>query len=320
MKGYFLSIAKQSGLRYTARGAQTRTLSDSKRADELTPLEREETVLVTPSMPGNEALQNTKANRADGRLAEEQQASLTNTEQKQEPQVQEQLSFRIAEQRGARIMRNEIKPVYSSGKNSDNSQSIKVEKEIERSHTSRLSVVEPDSPERSVRADGANMPILHHAPIQHAELEEEDPTNQPYTHGEEKKGFFARTAALIEKGEAGAVDMPSILFQEVQEWAAALPLDAGSVHVDAENTGNEISRVAHPIATGVVTVHNSTKPGKAEYIQPMEQNFELSIGTISVIIEEPEKLHQQDQPVQQNNRVANQENGFMFSRLNRSYL
>jgi hypothetical protein len=140
----------------------------------------------------------------------------------------------------------------------------------------------------------------------------------------EQPRFFVKTAELIEKGEASSDDIGGILFQEVRQWVSSGPAEPQAP-------------AANPEAVETVTVrdinHREREPGtvmigerfhqerSSEPAALAEQNFNLSIGTISVIIEDPEKPAEpvrviQNEPAQNNSSDTKRE----FSRFSRNYL
>lgn len=324
MKGYFTNLSKHSVLRHSGESAHARALSVGNPVVGMTPLELDETVLVPPSMHGNVQQAALTKERVDRPKITPEQEPIDNgvQNQKQNLPAQEQLSVQIPEPNGKKVVFNEIKPSYSPNKNSENNSPVMVESNAQQSSASaRLSVVGQAILKTPGQSEEASGQTLHREPKQPAGLEAVMQSDLPSAHEPEKKEYFARTAAIIEKNKKGPSDIQAILFQEVQEWAAASPVIAGMVQADVEEpTTFEIAAVSQPKDPGVVTIRESDQPGRVEHIRPMEQNFELSIGTISVIIEESEKPRQPEPPAQQNNKAVVQENGFRFSRLNRSYL
>lgn len=322
MKGYFSRIANQSGLRYSEQNAQTHALSGGKRADGVTPIEREETVFVPPPIQVNKAQAAIETDRADKLQTRPQQEPTETTEQRQKPPVREEISAQMPEKRGTKIVLKETQTVSEPVENTANQPPILGGNKIEQySASGGFSIIEQTVFNKSGLSDEANKQTPNRDQIEPEEIEEVKPSEPRSVLEAEKKEYLTRTAAIIEKGEFGSADIQTILFQEVQDWVAASPVSARVVKADAEDLETVvITEVAQAKEPGIVTIRDSILPERAEHIGPMEQSFELSIGTISVIIEESKKQHQPEPPTQQNNKASVQENGFGFSRLNRSYL
>ncbi len=147
------------------------------------------------------------------------------------------------------------------------------------------------------------------------------------------KDFFERTSEILQGREAEPSAVQTILIQEVQEWIAAgrIPTDDIMTHVDADREPQQPEE-PHLIIErkpGVVRIGDRKPPdissdnvqestaSSAERIN--EQNFEISIGSISVVVEG-------DEPVPQPAPAATQQRGPTrsasprTSRLSRHYL
>jgi hypothetical protein len=136
-----------------------------------------------------------------------------------------------------------------------------------------------------------------------------------------KKGYFARTVPIIDKGEPGTPDVQKIVFHDVLEWVAASPFDAGTQQPHCENiTAVLLSDAAQSRVPGDVKVRENAQNKRPEQAGLKERNFDLSIGTISVVIEEPPRPHQPEPPVHHNGTAAARASEPRYSRLNRSYL
>ncbi|MFN0140322.1 MAG: hypothetical protein ACKVQW_09575 [Pyrinomonadaceae bacterium] len=178
---------------------------------------------------------------------------------------------------------------------------------------------------------------------------------------ESDRRYFARTAQLIDGQEAAPEEARTILLHEIQEWVAAGALPDAEIvstvgevkpaakaiqeivkalepepgvvrirekHVDETATTQETVTTLEP-HPGVVRIREkhveetATAEAHRQSADVEEQNFNLSIGTISVVIEGDDRPAQppaesgRAQPTTQSSR---NNAGDRFSRLSRSYL
>ena len=113
-----------------------------------------------------------------------------------------------------------------------------------------------------------------------------------------EKKFFERTVEIVEGQTAEPAEVHTILLREVQEWIAA-----GQTAPD-EVTAGVADFAAEPIPDtslpserepGVVRIAERRAKPSPELVQEVsmtdfrEQNFELSIGSISVVVEADER-------------------------------
>lgn len=202
-------------------------------------------------------------------------------------------------------------------------------------------------PEKGVTASlpaGGNTPSLtgEFAPrvtaVEHREFVEEEaastisaePPDEPDLHPTvitetvDRPRFFAKTAEIIEKGEAAPADISTILFQEVRQWVASGPskTEPPAATPEALETLTVRDNLRKETEPGTVVIRERIEQERSsEPAALAEQNFDLSIGTISVIIEDPEKAPEPVRAIQ-NERSQNNSSGTKreFSRLSRNYL
>lgn len=151
---------------------------------------------------------------------------------------------------------------------------------------------------------------------------------------ESDKRYFTRTAHLIDGQEVAPEEARTILFHEIQEWVAAgassdaeilSRIDAGKP--EAKETQESVKKVEPE--PSVVRIREKSVEENVASAAPRqstdikEQDFNLSIGTISVVIEgedrpvQPPAAAVRQQPATQN---SHNNAGDRFSRLSRSYL
>jgi hypothetical protein len=159
--------------------------------------------------------------------------------------------------------------------------------------------------------------------------EPEAPEKQPGKH------YFTRTAEIIGGRVAKPVEVQTILLREIQEWAAA-----GTASEAAEGTAvdksvesvafssetfetKEVVRITEPEG-GVVRIGEKRLPASVpqEASRIDEQSFDLSIGTISVVIEGDERAPQPTPPAPrtESGSSSGRQATRQFSRLSRNYL
>lgn len=324
MKGYFTRIAKQSGLRYIGQSARTPDVYGSDRRDAIAPIGQEETVLSQSPISEARALFSKDAVRAPEIEAHRIQEREHHTERGQVPAVRSQTTGQFASTVPARTVERDgdadfVAPLASG------TRPRALAEEIAAQGLAHGDFVPVEKAVISVpaQANAAAGDVAGRGLIEPASRPEIEPTQFIASErGPENSEFFSKTTAMIERGEVGSVDIQTVFFQEVQDWVASSPLDATKEQGDLERVAaDEITEVARPhVKNFVNSVRSSSPPFREQQARPVEQNFELSIGSISVVIEEPEKPRPVEPPAQQNNRVAVQEDGARFSRLNRSYL
>ncbi len=153
-----------------------------------------------------------------------------------------------------------------------------------------------------------------------------------------RQKYFSRTAEIIERPEPDAAGLQNILFQELREWAAAgspadptLPARDTAAAAVTVAEQQELGLAAHreifqmerePAIVSIKekeTFENDGGSGESSGLA--EQSFDLSIGTINVIIEDTAPLpaperHARNESVQNNSSQTKRE----YSRLSRNYL
>jgi hypothetical protein len=317
MKGYFARIAEQSGLRYPGGNAETRVLSGGKRTHEPAPLEREETVLVSSSGATENAMAKIERDDIEPSQSGPDQESTQSTGREREPSVSRTAPVQSPAGPATRPVLNEGRADAGPDENRKKSAAVmevsrmapngvaKVDTAITQAASGGLEHSGTER-ERTRRADGLDS-------MQPRVAKPADPLSR---RGSESAPYFAKTAEIIEKGKTGAEDAQTILLREVHEWVASSPAEASAEHDETPPSPEAV----RPIEQRVAILRESDREERAERARPVEQSFELSIGTISVIVEEPEKPRQPEAPARRPGNAVAKENEPRFSRLGRSYL
>jgi len=193
---------------------------------------------------------------------------------------------KLAQQTGLRLLKE--------GKNTPPLSAAKKSVEIAPLHREETILVSPDLPktetpqkfEKPKRAESNQTKSV--AP----EISEAG-KSQPIAKAENQpaKEYFKKTAEFLEKGAADEQEIGQILLREVQEWAADSP---ASVEI-REVMETPIEKATEDVQTMVVSLPaeifarepSTAKNDETQVLE--EQNFSLSIGTISIVIEGAEK-------------------------------
>jgi hypothetical protein len=294
MSGYFSRIARQGGARIAGAGGP-RPGTAAKTESHLAPIDHEETVMVPPRASSDAP--------APGRPAVEDQTRPQKTA-KQWITVIDPATEIPKAKRPAPLepIREEVKlfePATTQG--SSHACPTPEEKKIE--------TLKPTESAQQIPS-----------PPHTAETPPEKST---------EKKFFEKTVEIVEGQTAEPAEVHTILLREVQEWIAAGETASHEVIVDvADSTAEPIPDTSLPSerAPGVVRIVESRRAKAApELVQEVsmtnlsEQNFELSIGSISVVVESDERPPA-PAPVQVAAQPARHETPQRTSRLSRHYL
>jgi hypothetical protein len=280
MKGYFSTLAKQSGLRYAKENTASPASGAKERAGKSAPLHREKIVLVSPP----EAFEN---------LSPPKNERAVKNSVKEKSDAANQESDFGTEERGAAFG----EPRQSDLEKWNSAQPTAVEQIIFKENETAETIEEESASRRN----------LHSGKIRG---KAEDKTIEETSVQPE---YFNKTAAILESGTADKAEIQQILLQEINEWVNAAPA-AGEAENEFE-TGNQARAV---LPSPVKHKPAEISPESSNNLQ--EQNFNLSIGTITVVIEEPDN-QPKAAPENQNRSVEKpkpEKPG--FSRLSRDYL
>lgn len=147
----------------------------------------------------------------------------------------------------------------------------------------------------------------------------------------QEKVFFEKTSEIIEGRQVEPEEVRTIVMREVQEWVAAVPVEATSeaeimssddrnARAEKPKSANSMVRQRDPVVSIAENPSKAETKTETEYA-PAEEHFELSIGTISVIIEGDEKPRVQNEfpPRREQARTTSTDRS-ASSLLERSYL
>lgn len=321
MKGYFASLAKQSGLHVSGQkpGALVSPAEGQDRISK--PLHREETILVPPSVddarienaaaPRSPQKMDIPKGRGGGPSVETQPVMLR---EKAKKVLREEESDSKKGPAKVEAASPEVRLLHDIGDIAGPRTAIedRISHDVDR--VPEITVVEQQKFIEQEEASEISADIP--AKPEPSQIVNPETVEQPR--------FFVKTAEIIERGEPGSAEINSILIEEVRQWVASGPAEPEAPAVLHQRPESLTVRDVPRRETGPGTVvikervdHES--PGEPAAIE--EQNFNLSIGTISVIIEEPEKPAEPLRVVQ-NERSQDTSSGVKreFSRLSRNYL
>lgn len=318
MKGYFASLAKQSGLRVSGRMPGGRVPPAPVDA----PLHRDETVMVSPgesvrmenATAPRPPVQNTKAIKSrSGRtpdaappppLVRETLPEATREREVSETGIPPKIEPISPEVRGITESRKIADPVVPPVKAISNDDSVAPE----------IITIE--------RQEFVEQEPVSAPPVERVEIPESSEQITPEKTGQAR--FFVKTAEIIERGEADTADIGGILFQEVRQWVTSGPSEPElPAHERPETEMLTVKEIVREKSEPTIVIGETKTREMAETTAPLEeQNFNLSIGTISVIIEDAEKPVDPVRVIQGEGSQAANTTGSKrgFSRLSRNYL
>ncbi len=317
---YFSRIAKQSGLRFTRGNEKERQLKKAEPASKsLSPLEVDETIIVAPSQADHSDKSKRQASRLD--ITGKSQIKLQTSKQVKNSDLPD-----VAASPAVHSKKPEKEPEIIETELMPNSASETVNSPREQT-ASALSdeqvVVEPAarkqtiSKETKIATDPA--PEVTERVLVEAE-ETKDLGEETITHDVAKKDYFIKTAEIIERGNAEPAEIHQILLREVQQWAADSPNESGISEVVVERPEPKITKqIVSPHFEQTQLIGEQNVSERKETSGLAEQTFELSIGTINVVIED-EKPKQPEPAPRPTNQNAAQPAKREFSRLSRHYL
>jgi hypothetical protein len=336
MKGYFFRLAQQTGLRRKpqANAAQQksggvvepRPASSTEPRHSLKPLDQEETRFVSEP--------HTASSSHTSRQADDINASLPLKKQAVETSSRENdFSTESARNFSARDLHRASSEFQESATDAGrNNQASTDASNIEarlQPQDARIRIVQPTTPQETFRhQDHAQTLQPSEADAQSAALS----VSQKEIGGpaavearesliKKEPEHFKETASLLESGVTDKELLQKVFFKEINEWIAA-PVETVAETESREPTALEENRqlvsLIEPDANAAAQLFRA----QARERERLEQHdLSLSIGSISIVIEEP-PAQAQPQPVQTQPRAeTNRSQGSReFSRLSRHYI
>jgi hypothetical protein len=328
MRGYLSRIASQSGLQFSSKGeVPPRGARELRAGTPPEPLDREETVMVPPPVESKSSeVGALKRGKTSERPASENIAPKPDRKKAMAESDPEQVLAPSAPETTASPVGEETVLVTPEPENSRKMQALSSDESL--LWTASGSV--PAELVQSVVVEPSAITEQHEKqsqdPSRAVSTEPEAPEKQPAKH------YFTRTAEIIGGRVAEPVEVQTILLREIQEWAAGTASEAAegtaadrsveSVAFGSDTIETkEFLRMTEPEA-GVVRIGEKRLPASVpqEASRIEEQSFDLSIGTISVVIEGDERPPQPAPARRADNLPNGQNTGRRPSRLGRNYL
>jgi hypothetical protein len=337
MKGYFFRLAQQTGLRFKPNTSAAHGGAIEPRAESSTrvrsaqkPLHREETVFVSDSQTQDSPHASIQATDLHAPTTLEKHAAETGSRAgDSKHQAAKIFSAQESNQMGAEAFEDEGARVKSSAPFDASLSAGRIQIQDTRAfieqgasanetsarleHAEMLFQPATDSSGAS-EADGASSldaDAAHAAPEMREPLVAQEPEH------------FKETASLLESGVKDKELLQKIFLKEIHEWVAA---PAASV-VDAEQGTQPLAldEKLQRVALIEPDAHPSFQLSRAQTKERerLEQHdLSLSIGSISIVIEEPQQSQQPlAAPPQTQTRAESSTRGSReFSRLSRHYI
>lgn len=329
MTGYLSRIARQIGLRFSAQGAvPPRVVSKTPAKTPPIPLDREETVMVRPSVETKSADAGAlKRGSTPERPAAETVAPKPDQSKMRAGTVRGKIAAgSVPETLAAPVLETTV-PVEPGPIKPRKMEALSSDEGL----ISYTAETEPTEIVKTVYAKPSAITEQHEKhtqnPGKNAPTAPKEPEKRPEKH------YFSKTAEIIGGRDAEPLEVQTILLREMQEWVAAG--NTAEVELRAE-AGRSVESVAPSTETheaqevvsmkesepGIVRIgekrHQESIPKEASRIE--EQSFDLSIGTISVVIEGNERPPQPVPAPRTDSKPNWQDRGRGRSRLARNYL
>lgn len=299
MSGYFSRIARQGGARIAGHGGPRPTTA-AKTESHLAPIDHEETVMVSPRASSDVSASKPLKPNVDV--------------------VEDQTRVQKKAKQSTTVLDPTTKISPAKAKSPSPPEPIREEVKIiepaPAQHSSQASPTPEAKKIETLKPIESAKKIPSHPRI--AETLQEEST---------EKKFFEKTVEIVEGQTAEPSEVHTILLREVQEWIAAGQTAPHEVIAEvADSAAEPIPDTSLPSERepGVVRIIEGRRTKAApELVQEVsmtnlrEQNFELSIGSISVVVEGDERP---PAPVQVAAQPAPRETPRTTSRLSRHYL
>ena len=323
MKGYFSKLAHQTGLRFSGKGQKLPPPGAARKTAESFPLHREETILVAPDFSKKESPPSppkTFNSENSPKTAESNQLQMTAPERfvSERPQISNKAQIEDSVSTNFHEVKSETVNFSASD--------ISKEKTAEPEHTFTGENQSEFSPiEETIFINQEKSGSMENSAPKHPKTSEtpQIPTPEKLSQTE----YFKQTAEFLEKGATDEIEIGQILLREVQQWAADSPAlpeideikETPSRKIVQESAKDAVKILPLEREAVVIREQFAAKNEDVQILQ--EQNFSLSIGTISIVLEDAEKpaptADLKSKPKNQNTQRTDERRG---SRLSRYYL
>ena len=300
MRGYFSKLAKQSGLRNGQVGANLPSRMSVEKSSENAPLHREETIFTAQDTETK-----SPENARNFALAVEKTINEKNFNSNQINELKTP-ETRLSASSDEWILQTEMPAIENS-----NDKTFSVNEKTEVNNLLTIEKVIFKEADKSMTAEAAENSASPTETVK-SEVVEAEPILPAY---------FQKTSELIKSGTASPLEIQQILLREVQEWVRDSPTteNIGKAENIIEKR-EEVRAIVAPIEKKSIVLQESLQAVAENAEKLQEQNFSLSIGNISITVEEPENKVQTEIVSQNRTTAANQTNKRQYSRLSRYYL
>jgi len=326
MKGYLYSIARQTGLRIPGRGPATQKAGELRSGvsresrSRIAPIDKEETVLVPPSVE----------TRGDApKSIREQKTSLVKikprTQNSEEtPEAEAKEARPIANQAVIQLAPEAARDEIDSVSTAEEEQGKAKKEPTERVPASDIQAAPPQTIETTEKTAFKGHPKSTGKKQNGQREPKEGSAHEPEG---PKKGseqdYFTHTAEIIGGREAEPEEVQTILLHEIQEWVVGIDVPAESAPEEIEIHSVLQQEEPEPGVVRIGRKRSSESIVEEPRIQSPgieEQSFDLSIGTINVVIEGEDKSPVSVPAPPSPSGQSKEETGNRFSRLKRSFL
>jgi hypothetical protein len=297
MSGYFSRIARQGGARIAGDRGQRTATPAVKREPQLAPIDVRETVMVTPNA-SSDSLAARQHKPHDATVQDHTRGDQTRGDHTRAPQAAESSTSAFRSSHVSIDPATEISPAEARRQKSLEPivEEVKLIESKATRDFSHLPVSPPLKPE--ARESETLRPIAGDESRKQIPANPRTPETQPAQSTEKK--FFEKTVEIVEGQTARPAEVHTILLREVQEWIAAGQTAIEEVTAGVTNSAAEplidLSLPSEQPEPGVVRIGESRRTKTAPERIPevsttdfSEQHFELSIGSISVVVEGDER-------------------------------
>lgn len=323
MRGYFSKLAQQTGIRFSGKGQKLPPAGAVKKTAETFPLHREETILVAPDFSKKELPPpppKTFNSESSPKTAESNQLQTTVPENFVTEKPQTSNETRIENPVSANFHEVKTETVDFAAADFSKEKTAEPEQTFSSENQSEFPPIE-----ETIFINQEKF-----ASTENAAPKDQETFETPQIRIPEKPlrtGYFKQTAEFLEKGATDEIEIGQILLREVQQWTADSPAlpeideirETPSRKIVQEAAKDAVTILPLERESVVIREQAAAKNEDAQILQ--EQNFSLSIGTISIVLEDAEKpaptADLKPKPKNQNTQQTNERRG---SRLSRYYL
>ncbi len=310
MKGYISKLAKHSGLLNPTSGSNLRSGGGGEKRLKTEPLHLDQTILTPSDNLQNESPKNVQntALQSDTRSSNKsfsENRFVDNSAINDTFNTSDSKPSKPTDQTKSQLIRSTTDDFVTKNLSADDKSGA-----INSVPSKQFNQIEPTLEKKSVDSFSEKS-VLSAKQVENVAIETE--SAQPE--------YFQKTNEMVESGTASPLEIQKILLREVQEWTSYSP--RVQIVENAESTLDKtdvLREIVAPIEKNRNDLQDAIQTN-AEHPELLnEQNFSLSIGNISITVEEPETKNQNENVSQNRTNTVNQTEKRPHSRLSRYYL